>query len=165
LYLATDANVDGLLEIASRAARKPARGGRSNLLCIAEPMDVLANELPESAGKITVILPWGSLLRAVALPEFAALHQLRRLCAAGAELEIVFSYDGRDAGDNGPLGRTHLDETHVSNLLPVYEAAGFRRPGAELISPTNLGKYETTWSKRLAFGQPRQIWRLRSNAV
>ena len=154
-----------LLETAARAARKPARGGVHNLICIAEPVDVLAGELAGIGDRLTVILPWGSLLRGVSLPDPAMLQQLRRLCAAGATFEIVFSYDEkRDAGERGPLGRIVLSHDHVQSLQPLYEDAGIPISSLERITPGELGEYETTWAKRLSFGLPREIWRLCGSA-
>jgi 16S rRNA (adenine(1408)-N(1))-methyltransferase len=152
--VATDANPDALLETAWRAARKPARGGVGNLLFIAEPVDVLAAELPAVAERVTVILPWGSLLTGLVLPEIASLQHVHRLCAPNASLEIVVSYDERrDTGG--------VNENHVRQLLPVYESVGFRMLSLELISQLDLRAYDTSWAKRLAFGQSREIWRLR----
>lgn len=167
MFLATDANPDGLLETASRAARKPSRGGVPNLICIAEPFEQLAGELAGAADRVTVILPWGSLLRALVLPEITSLPYLRRLCAPNASLEIVFSYDQkRDARERGPLGGFSLQERHVRDVLrQSYESAGFHVISAERISQHELRLYETTWAKRLAFGRPREIWRLRAVAT
>ena len=100
LFIASDANADGLLETAWKAARKPARGGILNLICIAEPLEVLATELESIAERLTVILPWGSLLRAVAAPEATSLLQIASLCSSKANIEIVFSFDPhRDAAE------------------------------------------------------------------
>jgi 16S rRNA (adenine(1408)-N(1))-methyltransferase len=166
LFLATDSNPDVLQRTAARAARKPARGGVQNLICIAEPVEVLADELFGIADRLTVILPWGSLLRGVALPDLAILQHLRRLCCPNAEVEIVFSYDEkRDAGERGPLGRILLSEHHVHGLLPSYGDAGLCITSAERITLDQLAEYETTWAKRLAFGRVREIWRLRGRAI
>jgi hypothetical protein len=152
------------LETASRAGRKPSRGGVPNLLCIAEPVHVLADDLAGIANRVTAILPWGSLLRALVLPEIASLAHLRRLCAPNASVEVVFSYDqSRDAGERGPLGVAGVQESHVRGFLEeLYQSAGFRVASAERISQVELSRYETTWAKRLAFGRPREIWRLRA---
>src|SRR5215475_12730032 len=93
LFIASDANPDALSEIAWRAGRKPARGGVPNLLCIAEPLDTLATELAAVADRVTIILPWGSLLRAVAAPELHSLRDIASLCRLDAGVEIVLSYD------------------------------------------------------------------------
>lgn len=167
LYIASDANADGLLETAWQAARKPARGGISNLICIAEPLDMLARELGRVASHVSVILPWGSLLRAVASPNIAALRAIASLCLPSAGVEIVFSYDpARDAREAGPLGVALVDEQHVSRaLLPAYESAGIPIISTESISQRELAAYETTWAKRLAMGRERTIRRIRAGHV
>jgi hypothetical protein len=33
----------------------------------------------------------------------------------------------------------------------------------ERIAPKELAAYQTTWAKRLAFGRPRKVWRLRAS--
>jgi hypothetical protein len=127
-------------------------------------MEVLADELTGIADSLTVILPWGSLLRGVALPDLAILQELHRLCAPNAGVEIVFSYDEkRDPGERGPLGRIILNEDHIQGLLPLYLGAGIRITCAERITLDELREYDTTWSKRLAYGRPREIWRLCGN--
>jgi 16S rRNA (adenine(1408)-N(1))-methyltransferase len=162
LFIASDANASALTGIAWKTGRKPARGGIENLICIAEPLDVLAAELACVADCITVILPWGSLLRAVAVPEIDALRQIAHLCLPHATVEIVFSYDEqRDARQGAPLGTTALEEKHVHATLPrLYEQAGLRMTSANRISQKELAQYQTTWAKRLAFGRPREVWRL-----
>lgn len=132
------------------------------MICVAEPLDVLAHELPEIADRLTVILPWGSLLRGLVEPDSAALGQLRALCAVGASLEIVFSYDAkRDASAQAPLGSLGIDADHVRRVLPAaYGCAGLRVTAVDEVEQRALRSYETTWAHRLAFGQPRQVWRI-----
>src|SRR5260370_9722037 len=131
LFIASDANPSLLLETAWKAGRKPARGGISNLICIAEPLDVLAAELGAVADRVTVMLPWGRLLRSVAAPDvnslrsIAGLRSIADLCLPDATIEIVFSYDSeRDARERAPLGVSVLDERHMLTTLPrLYEQA------------------------------------------
>lgn len=163
LFIASDANASALAEIAWRAERKPARGGVSNLRCIAEPLDVLAAELGAVADRITVILPWGSLLRVVAAPDIDSLQHIAQLCLPNAGIEIVFSYDQQhDAREGAPLGAAALDEEHIAATLPgLYEKAGLCIVASERVPQHELAAYETTWAKRLAFGRPREVWRIR----
>jgi 16S rRNA (adenine(1408)-N(1))-methyltransferase len=116
------------------------------------------------ADRITVILPWGSLLRAVAVPEINSLRDIARLCLPKATIEIVLSYDEqRDARQKAPLGTGGLDEEHMRTTLPrLYGQAGLLIVAAEQISQRELADYHTTWAKRLAFGRPRNVWRLRA---
>jgi 16S rRNA (adenine(1408)-N(1))-methyltransferase len=161
LFIASDANPSSLEEIAWRAGRKPARGGVSNLLCIGEPLDVLANELGAVADRISVILPWGSLLQAVGLPELDSLRHIARLCLPRGTVEIVFSYDQQqDAREGAPLDTIVLDEKHITMLSERYALAGFEIVSTENIPQRQLTAYETTWAKRLAFGRRREVWRI-----
>lgn len=116
------------------------------------------------ADRITIILPWGSLLRAVAVPEIAALRHIACLCLPKATIEIVLSYDEqRDARQRAPLRAGGLDEEHMRTTLPrLYEQAGILFVAAEKISQRELADWQTTWAKRLAFGRARNVWRLRA---
>jgi 16S rRNA (adenine(1408)-N(1))-methyltransferase len=163
LFIASDANASSLEEIAWRAGRKPARGGVSNLLCIGEPLEVLANELGAVTDRISVILPWGSLLRSVALPEVDRLRHIARLCLPDGAVEIVFSYDQQqDAREGAPLGTVVLDEKHIAMLAEPYALAGLEILSTQNIPQRQLTAYETTWAKRLAFGRPREVWHIQA---
>ena len=162
LLIASDANPDALAEIAWKAGRKSARGGVPNLICIAEPLDLLSAELGPVAERITIILPWGSLLRAVAQPEINSLRQIAQLSLPQAAVEIVFSYDERrDARRPAPLDSGILNEEHISRLPEFYEQAGLRIEVVQRLPQQELAAYETTWAGRLAFGRAREVWRVR----
>jgi|SRR5215469_13763525 len=166
LFIASDTNPAGLTEIAWKAGRKASRGGVPNLVCIAEPLDALAAELAPVADRITVILPWGSLLRAVGAPELLSLRNIAHLCLPDASLDIVLSYDAqRDAHQAIPLTAGAFDEEHIATLPRLYQQAGLRIVAADRFSQTELAGYHTTWATRLAFGRPRKIWRLRARCA
>jgi hypothetical protein len=93
------------------------------------------------------------------------LQQLRQLCAGDANLEIVFSYESRDAGNDRGLLKGGVDESHVKDFLTEsYRREGFRSITTEPLCAAELAVYETTWARRLAFGRPRKVWRLRAVA-
>ena len=122
---------------------------------------MLANELGAVADRISVILPWGNLLRAVALPEVESLRHIARLCTPEAIVEIVFSYDQQqDAREGAPLGTVVLDEKHIAMLAQRYALAGLEIVSTENIPRRQLTAYQTTWAKRLAFGRRREVWRI-----
>jgi 16S rRNA (adenine(1408)-N(1))-methyltransferase len=125
----------------------------SNLLCVAEPLDVLAPAMGAIAERLSVILPWGNLLETVAIPRQESLRNLATLCLPHATVEIVLSYDERNA--------ERLDDQHVVEILPrLYRHAGLRVRRVEKLGNDDLEKYETTWARRLAFGRSRDIWRI-----
>jgi hypothetical protein len=164
LFIASDSNAAALSEIGWRAGRKPTRGGVPNLICVAEPLDALATELGAVADRLTAILPWGNLLRAVLAPELPSLRSLANLCLPDASVEIVLSYDPyRDARQGILLPSAAVDVKHIAALARLYREVGLRIMGSDLLSPTELAAYQTTWAKRLAFGRPREVWRIRAN--
>jgi hypothetical protein len=166
LFIAVDANADALATAARHAARKTSRGGVSNLICIAGPAEELSGVLPGLADRITVLLPWSRLLRAVAEPLTQDLLRLAAIGRPGAEIETVFSYapaiDGHAAAHPGVV----LDERHVRGTLPAaWRAAGLEVTGVDAITRDALKAYPTTWAGRLAFGRDRTFWRLRARVA
>lgn len=114
-----------------------------------------------------MILPWGTLLKAVAKPEIVSLDHVASLCLNDACIEIVLSYDrDRDVRQMAPVETGELDEKHMLTTLPrCYLDAGLKIVNSQRISGTDLMTYETTWAKRLAFGRPREVWRIQSLVV
>jgi 16S rRNA (adenine(1408)-N(1))-methyltransferase len=155
--------LSALTEIAWRARRKTARGGISNLIlyCGAAGCTKCGNY---SGGRSHhCILPWGSLLRAVAAPELVSLRHIADLCLPDADVEIVLSYDEqRDAREGTWLPAGGLDKEHIATLRRLYEQAGLPIVAAERFSQGELADYQTTWAKRLAFGRPRKVCLLRA---
>src|SRR5262249_61639210 len=151
LHVGIAATVDGLRGAWRRPARKPARGGAPNALFVRAGAEALPDELAGLASAVTVLLPWGSLLRGVAAPEPAILAGLRALCAPGADLLVVVGYDaGADPGVAGveQLSRERLD----AEGLPAYRAAGFAAEAAGA-APAGPAAPRAAWGARPAFGR------------
>lgn len=92
-----------------------------------------------------MLLPWGSLLRAVAGDDEASLRRLRGLCAPGTQVEIVVGDDGLPSPDGLP---------------ERYREAGFE-VSAERLAAAEVADLGTTWAKRLARSdRERPFWRL-----
>jgi 16S rRNA (adenine(1408)-N(1))-methyltransferase len=116
---------------------------------------------------VTALLPWGSLLRAFALPDVEALRTVRRLCRPGAALEVILALDDeRDATELARLGLAEFSERHLTCELTVaYRDAGFRIDAIERMTREELRALPSTWAKRLAFGRERPVWRVRARAL
>jgi 16S rRNA (adenine(1408)-N(1))-methyltransferase len=167
LVIGVDASGDGLREISRRVAAKPARGGLPNALCGRLSLEGAPGELAGLADGLSVLLPWGSLLRGVALPEARALAALRALCKPGAEVRVLFGYGpGADAAMIRALDLPPLDADAAASMLEArYREAGLaviaRRPSLE-----EVRALPTTWAKRLAFSaRERAFIELRGKAV
>jgi 16S rRNA (adenine(1408)-N(1))-methyltransferase len=140
LFVGVDAVAENLRD-ASRRAAPNALFGR---LALQEA----PGELAGFADRLTVLFPWGSLLRAVALGEPAGLSALRGVCRPGAEVQFVFEL----ASDPRGLER-------------AYRNAALALSGAPL--PVELARaLPTTWAKKLGFsGKPRSFWDFRGRAL
>jgi 16S rRNA (adenine(1408)-N(1))-methyltransferase len=127
-------------------------------------------ELAGLADELTVLLPWGSLLAAVARPDPAGLAALRALCKPGAALRIVFGYGANaEAAAIRALGLPAIDGDGAgdgaADAGPRLEAA-YRAVGlsvrAHFPSLDEVRALPTTWAKRLAFsGRERRFVELR----
>jgi hypothetical protein len=152
LVIGVDANVDALRETSRRFAAKPARGGLSNALLGRLALADAPGELAGLVDSLTVLLPWGSLLRAVAVPDAAALGALRRLCKSDAELRVLFGYNPRT---DGAAICTHellpLDDPKtLAAFEGAYRDAGFAVK-ARTVETDEVRELPTTWAKRLAY--------------
>jgi 16S rRNA (adenine(1408)-N(1))-methyltransferase len=168
LVIGVDANAAPLREAAARVGRKPARGGLANarfgLLTLEQAPEALAG----LADQLTVLLPWGALLRAVAGAEAPALAGLRGICKPGARVRLVFGHGPADAAALAalglalpPVGAPAADAAAFArDLAGGYRDAGFE-VGARILPLAEVRALPTTWAKKLAFsGHARVFWEL-----
>jgi len=138
LFVGVDAIADNLRE-ASRRAGPNALFGRLAL-------EDAPADLAGFADRLTVLFPWGSLLRAVAGDDLAALARLRGICKPGVEVRFVFEPVRAD------LERLHRD-------------AGFALSGRSL-RVEEARDLPTTWAKKLGYsGRPRSFRDFRGRAI
>lgn len=166
--IGVDAAVEALRETSRKLAGKAARGGLPNALCGRLALADAPGELAGLADRLTVLLPWGGLLAAVARPDVAALAKLRDLCRDGAELRIVFGYGpgaGVDAAAVSDLALPALTDANLAALEAAYRASGFA-VAARRLPLDEVRALPTTWAKRLAFsGRDRAFVELRGRAT
>jgi 16S rRNA (adenine(1408)-N(1))-methyltransferase len=159
-FIGLDSNAENLIAASHRASRKPQRGGTANVLYVQAAAETPPAELEGLADALTVLLPWGSLLAAVAVPDVAVLAGLARMCRLGAALRVVFGYDASletaiVAGHRLPP----LTDDHLRALAAGYAEAGFSI-AARALSNRELAELGTTWAGRLAHGRARRFCEL-----
>lgn len=167
LVVGVDANADALRATSRRCAAKPSRGGLPNVLLARLPLAEAPGELVGLADALTVLLPWGSLLAAVARPEPSALCALRALCRGHAEIRIVLGYGPATEGAMiRELRLPALDvPAAVAELEGAYLAAGLA-VRARAARVDEVRALPTTWAKRLAYsGHERRYVELRGRVV
>jgi len=130
LFVGVDAIADNLRD-ASRRADPNAIFGRLAL-------EDAPGELAGFADRLTVLFPWGSLLRAVAADDLPRLARLRGVCKPGAGVRFVFE----------PARAS-------SDLERQYREAGLGLSGRP-ISLEEARDLPTSWAKKLGYsGRPR----------
>jgi 16S rRNA (adenine(1408)-N(1))-methyltransferase len=146
----------------AQAANKATRRRLPNLLYVQAAVEQLPADLTDQADRITVNFPWGSLLRAVALPDRRVLSAIARLGHHGATLTLLVNmsvFD--DAAYCAKLGlHTPPVFADAACTRDAYEDAGLRvmRCGADAAELP----YRTTWGQRLTKGTQRRVLWLES---
>src|SRR5713226_1858896 len=91
LVLGLDALDEPLGEIAYRAARKAARGGRSNLVLLRAAIEALPSELEQVADEVDVLLPWGALLEGIVRARSQVVGGSAALARPGALVQVTLN--------------------------------------------------------------------------
>ncbi|HEY8199405.1 MAG TPA: hypothetical protein VIF44_06500 [Candidatus Limnocylindrales bacterium] len=152
-----------MVEAATRAARKPSKGGAANARFIVAAAEALPPELAATADLVTVHFPWGSLLRGIVRGETAIVCPLARLLkpVAEAELRLLISVEARD----GALGLDVLDTDGVDRIVRSFVEAGLIPIDIRLATADDLAAARSSWAKRLAIRRGgtghRTAWYLR----
>jgi 16S rRNA (adenine(1408)-N(1))-methyltransferase len=166
-YIGIDAQAGALEKVSEKIHRKPAKGGLPNALFIQAAIEALPPELDGVADEIHIHFPWGSLLRAVATGDGAALGGLRRVCAPDALLEVVIALDPeRDRAEIERLALNPLSPEFLEAvLIQRYRAAGFDVFEYGFPPPSEWPQLRTSWAQRLRGNASRSLCFLIARAV
>ena len=166
-YIGVDANARPLEKVSEKIHRKPAKGGLANVLFIQAAVEDLPTELDGIADEVHIHFPWGSLLRAVAAGERETLHNVRRVCAPEALLEVVIGIDPeRDHSEIERLGLRPVTIERIDSVLaPQYRSAGFEIFERGEILPSEWTAFQTSWAKRLKGNASRSLIYIIARAI
>lgn len=144
-----------------KAAKKPSKGGLPNTLFVHAGVETLPEELQGAASHISILLPWGTLLKAVALPDKTILQNIAKLCRKQATLKIIFGYEtDKEKNVIEELGLPLLTPEYLQKILkPAYHEAGFDISW-QFISQAELKQLPTAWAKKLAYGKKRLFFEI-----
>jgi len=134
-------------QVSQRASRKPTRGGVPNVLFGRLSLEEAPGDLIGLAELLTVLFPWGSLLRAVAAPD-VGLRKIAAIGKRGGRVHFLYCYGSRESA---ALGLPELGGSHaLIHLENGYAAAGLQVE-ARYAAPEDVALVESTWAKKLAF--------------
>ena len=150
-----DPNRESMAEYARRARRKPARGGRANVLYVVAAAESLPPELRRSAHLITVNYPWAGLLQAIVTGDPLLGAALDHLAAGVCLTQILLNADA-DVEGLPPLTPDTIAET----IAPVLADANFRLTDCDWLPPDRRPR--SRWGGRLVRGSHRRTVALRA---
>lgn len=149
LVVGVDAAPDAMRRTATRAAAKPARGGAPNAMFVWASAEQLPAEL-SAVDEVHVLMPWGSLLRAMAGPDEAVLRRVAAACRPGARFLVTLNLHAwrppvPEVGDTAePTPQSALEQ-----LAAAYARAGWRLEAAEYLDDAQIAELGTSWTRRL----------------
>jgi 16S rRNA (adenine(1408)-N(1))-methyltransferase len=163
LVIGVDAVAAPMAEASRRAARSPRKGGLPNALFVVSAVEAIPSALHGLAGRVSLLFPWGSLLRGALGVDEAAARAIAALVCPGGRLEIVASVSPRD----GIVGVACLDETAVLAVAERHACRGLRLVTASRLTASGVAGLSSTWGRRLASAPngERPVWRLEFEAV
>ena len=146
-----------MAESSRRAARVSRKGGLPNALFLVAAAERLPDELRAIAAEVTILFPWGSLLRgALALDDAAeAAAGISSLVAPGGIARAFLSIDPRDR-----LTIPALDATDGADVAARWARHGLRLTAFESAPSAEVDASKSSWARRLATGRGREVWRL-----
>jgi len=113
-------------------------------------------ELIRIADVLTILFPWGSLLRAVATAEPGALLKLAAIGKAGARVRFLFGYDPEKDAREIEEGLPALGTSSILRWLEAeYAKAGFQIR-AQYAARDEVATVQSTWAKKIAFSGTRR---------
>ncbi len=156
LVIGIDALAANMGERAATAARKPAKGGRPNLLLVHAAIEVVPIELEHVADHVYVQLPWGALLEGIVTARPDVLGGIAALCRRGARVEVTLN--GEIWVESTPTRYASLPvptPEYVRDVVaPGFAAAGIQLRAAAYLNADDAQALPTTWARKLGHDRP-----------
>lgn len=158
LYIGIDPAEKQLRKYSKKAIRK----NLGNALFVLASAEMLPKELVDSADRLNILLPWGSLLDYVANFEKKRIQEILNLLKSKGILRIIFGYNlEQEPTETERLELEKLDKKYVEEkLIPKYENLNLELLEYKKLEKEELRNLETSWSKKLSFGKPRPVFHI-----
>ncbi len=153
LFIGIDPDAAALREASHAAARAARRGGLPNVVFLVETAEALPGLLAGRADLVTIVLPWGSLLRGVLTADAAMLDFVTALLKPRGELELLLSTSPTD-GAPVLLG----GEADAHGLARAYESAGLTVLDCGPATAEDVARMSSSWGRRLGIPERRTGW-------
>jgi 16S rRNA (adenine(1408)-N(1))-methyltransferase len=155
LVVGLDSLDEPMGEMAHKALRKPAKGGRTNVVYLRAAVEALPEELFGIADELHVLLPWGRLLEGIVLACEGVVHGLAALGRPGAHVDVTLN--GESWAEAAPSRYADLPvvtpEYVAEVMVPRFARAGIQLAPARALSAEEAKALPTTWARRLGHGR------------
>jgi len=143
-------------------SKKVNREKLENALFVVGSIEVLPKELKGISDEVFINFPWGSLLGGISNSDEKIIKNISSLVKEGGKLEITFGYS-QDA-EPAEVKRLKLDqlteENIKSEIIPEFEKNELKLSHLSSLQKEEYFKLESSWGKKLTFGQERKIFKL-----
>ena len=134
-----------MAESSRRAARPPRKGGLENARFVLAAAESLPAELCGSAALVTVLFPWGSLLRGCLGLDDAVARGVAGLVAPGGVLDLMLAPAEKDRLAGIPTTEGEIIEAARRAFAP--HGLGVER--ARAATPAEVAATGSSWARRL----------------
>ena len=145
LALGIDASAAAMAEASRRAARPARKGGLENARFVLAAAESLPPELTGRAALVTVLCPWGSLLRGCLGLDAAVAGGLAGVVAPRGVLELLLAPAERDRLAGVPTDRDAVIEAATR----AFAAQGLEVVVAGAATPAEVAATGSSWARRL----------------
>jgi len=151
-----------MAESSLRAARSERRGGLANALFVVASAESPPAELCGRADELTILFPWGSLLRGALALDARAAAGIAALLGPRGRLSALVSITGRDAA---AAAVPALGDDDRDGIARRWSAHGLDLVTYERATREDVVATGSSWARRLraAVDRPaadRSVWRL-----
>jgi len=151
LAIGIDALAEPMGDRAATAARRPARGGRPNLVYVHAAVEALPDELAGVADEVYVQLPWGALLEGIVRARSEVLAGIARLCRPGARVTVTLNGEIWEASTPARYADLPVPTpAYVAEVVaPGFAGVGIALGPARYATASEAKELATTWARRL----------------
>jgi 16S rRNA (adenine(1408)-N(1))-methyltransferase len=148
LVIGVDAGPDAMRRTAARAAAKPAKGGVPNALFVWAAVEELPAELAGMT-EVHCLMPWGSLLRALAAPDETVLAAIAARCAPAARFLVTLNLHAWRPPVPEVGATVEPAPANLGTFADAYARAGWQVEAADYLDAVGIAELGTSWTKRL----------------
>jgi SAM-dependent methyltransferase len=147
LVIGVDAEASAMADASRKAAASVNKRGLPNAFFVAESAERLPGALAGRADLVTVVLPWGSLLRGVLAAETTIAAGLRELLKPNGELVLFLS---------------EIERAQVGALVDRLQ--GLAPVEVREATESDVAELSSGWARRLGIPGSRLAWVIRFQA-